>query len=83
MIGEIIAGIAVILVCFSCALFAIFILKKKEFVETEKFRVFKNILFFPPIVNYWILKLFLLLGGLFLGGYLTYVLFYQISEGII
>lgn len=83
MIGEIIGFIAVILMCFSCALFAIFVLKKKEFVETEKYIVFKNILFFPPIVNYWILKLFLLLGGLFLGGYLTYVLFYQVSEGII
>lgn len=75
MLGEQIAGVAVILVCFSCAFFALFILKKQEFVETEKYRVFKDNFLLPPIVNYWIIKLFLLVGGLLLGGYLTYTMF--------
>ena len=75
MLVEILIGIAVIFVCFSCAFFAAFILKKKEFVETQKYRVLKVSFLLPPIVNYWIIKLFLLLGGLLLGGYLMYSMF--------
>lgn len=49
-----------------------FLFRKKVFLETDKFSVFRDILPLPVIVNFWIFKILMLFGGLliiFLGFY--------------
>lgn len=63
MDSEVFYSVIVGLFGVSGILYAFFIFKKDIFLYTEKFVVFRKILPFSAIVNYWIWKLFFLLSG--------------------
>lgn len=74
MAGEMLSTIGINLIGLSCAIIGFFVVRKKAFIETEKFTAFKNMLFLPLIVNYWIVKIILIVGGLFLVFFMIYLM---------
>lgn len=75
MNSDVIAAIVVLFIGLAISCIGLFILRKDEFINTEKFSVFKNMLFLPPRINYWILKIFVVTGGILtclIGFYLIY-----------
>ena len=57
------SGIITLLLGVACLVAGIVYIKKKRFLETDDFSGFQNTLFLPPIVNFWLLKLFLIISG--------------------
>lgn len=75
MNSDVIGAIVVLFIGLAILCIGLFILRKDDFINTEKFSVFKNIFFLPPRINYWILKIFVVTGGVFtclIGFYLIY-----------
>lgn len=60
---QYVSGIITLLLGVACLGLGIVSIKKKRFLETDDFSGFKHTLFFPPIVNFWLLKLFLIISG--------------------
>lgn len=57
------SGIITLLLGVACLVIGIVSIKKKRFLETDDFSGFQTTLFLPPIVNFWLLKLFLIISG--------------------
>ena len=60
---QYVSGIITLLLGVSCLVLGVVSVRKKRFLETDDFSGFQNTLFLPPIVNFWILKLFLVIVG--------------------
>lgn len=70
------SGVMILLLGVACFGIGMFYIRKERFLNTNDFRGFKHTLFFPPIVNFWLLKLFLIISGslfIFVGIYLIAV----------
>ena len=57
------SGIITLLLGVACLVVGVVYIRKKRFLETDDFIGFKHTLFLPPIVNFWLLKLFLIISG--------------------
>lgn len=57
------SGIIILLLGIACLVLGLIYLKKDKFLNTNEWAGFKNTLFLPPIVNFWLLKIFLVVGG--------------------
>ena len=67
------SGVLILLMGISCLVLGLVYIRKKRFLDTDDFKGFKHTLFLPPIVNFWLLKLFLITSGslfIFFGIYL-------------
>ncbi|MEK6190440.1 MAG: hypothetical protein N2A99_05565 [Carnobacterium alterfunditum] len=58
------AGIATFLISIPILLIGCFTVRKKTFIHTDEFNVYKNFSPFPPIVTFWLLKLLLIILGI-------------------
>lgn len=65
MTGEQIIIILLLIVSLFTIYIGFFSIRKERFLKTNDFVGFRDG-FFPAIVNFWILKLFLILAGLFM-----------------
>ena len=73
---QYVSGILTLLLGVSCLVLGLVYIRKKRFLDTDDFKGFKHTLFLPPIVNFWLLKLFLVISGslfIFVGIYLIAV----------
>jgi hypothetical protein len=71
--------IAMLIIFFGIACICLgFYMTKYRFFKKETFEIFRDITPLPSVVNYWLLKLLFILGGVFLtvftvmGGYLQF-----------
>ncbi|MBC9710099.1 MAG: hypothetical protein H9W80_12875 [Enterococcus sp.] len=70
------SGTLIFLLGVACFGIGTFYIRKERFLTTDDFKGFKHTLFLPPVVNFWLLKLFLMTSGLvfiFVGIYLIIV----------
>ena len=65
MTGDQILSIIFLIVCFIVVYMAFFYIRKDRFLNTDDFAIFRDG-FLPPILNFWLLKIFLVGGGLFI-----------------
>lgn len=60
---QYVSGIITLLLGVACLALGLIYIRKKRFLDTDDFSGFKHTLFLPPIVNFWLLKLFLIISG--------------------
>ena len=60
---QYVSGIITLLLGVACLVLGLIYIRKKRFLDTDDFSGFKHTLFLPPIVNFWLLKLFLIISG--------------------
>lgn len=65
MTGSQLISLLFLIVCFIVLYMAFFYIRKNRFINTDDFAIFRDG-FLSPVINFWLLKVFLIVGGLFM-----------------
>lgn len=64
MNDQLIPALLIALFGIAALYFVFFIFTKRRFMDTENFAGFREITPLPPIINYWLLKCFIIFSSL-------------------
>lgn len=65
MFKDQILSILFLIVCFITVYMAFFYIRKNRFLNTDDFAMFRDGIF-PPILNFWLIKIFVIVASLFI-----------------
>lgn len=67
-------SIIMLIVSFIAVYMAFFYIRKDRFLNTDDFAIFRDG-FFPPIINFWLIKIFIVFGSLFMSYFCIQLVF--------
>lgn len=78
MSGDQIISIIMLIVSFIAVYMSFFYIRKDRFLNTDDFAMFRDGLF-SPIINFWLIKIFIVFASLFMTYYMVQLVIIQFS----